>query len=88
MPEFILFQGRIIRKDLVKSVYNSYNPINSKIQPTVEFIGETEPLFIGQPTDNVEESLEIIYSFYMALGGGVDDVIKCRNELEEESDNG
>ena len=87
MPEFILFQGRILRKDIIKSVYTAYNHKEQTLQPAVEFVGETEPLFIGRPTDSPEEALEIIYDFYMTLGGAVDDIIKSRNDLEEESDN-
>ena len=87
MPEFILFQGRILRKDIIKSVYTAYNPKEQTLQPAFEFVGEREALFIGRPTDSPEEALEIIYDFYMTLGGAVDDIIKSRNDLEEESDN-
>lgn len=71
MPEFILFQGRILRKDLIKSVYTAYDPKEQTLQPAVEFVGEPEPLMIGSPTDNPEEALETIYDFYRMLGGDV-----------------
>ena len=82
MPEFILFQGRIIRKDLIKSVYSAYNPKEQTLQPAVEFVGEAAPLMIGSPTDNPEESLETIYDFYRMLGGNVDDIITCREVMK------
>lgn len=94
MPEFILFQGRILRKDLIKSVYTAYNPKEQTLQPAVEFVGEPNPLMIGSPTDSPEEALETIYDFYRALGGNVDDIITCREVMkslingEEPIDNG
>lgn len=82
MPEFILFQGRILRKDLIKSVYTAYEPINQTLQPTVEFVGEPEPLMIGSPTDSPEEALEIVYDFYRMLGGDINDIITCREQMK------
>lgn len=82
MPEFILFQGRILRKDLIKSVYTAYNPKEQTLQPAVEFVGEPNPLMIGSPTDSPEEALETIYDFYRVLGGNVDDIITCREVMK------
>jgi hypothetical protein len=82
MPEFILFQGRILRKDLIKSVYTAYNPEDQTLQPTVEFVGETEPLMIGSATDSPEEALETIYDFYRMLGGDINDIIACREQMK------
>lgn len=82
MPEFILFQGRILRKDLIKSVYTAYNPTDQTLQPTVEFVGEPEPLMIGGPTDSPEEALETIYELYRMLGGDINDVITCREQMK------
>lgn len=81
MPEFILFQGRILRKDLIKSVYTAYDPKEQTLQPAVEFVGEPEPLMIGSPTDSPEDALETIYDFYRMLGGNVDDIITCREQM-------
>lgn len=82
MPEFILFQGRILRKDLIKSVYSSYDRINHTLQPTVEFVGESDPLMIGGPVDSPEEALEVIYDLYRMLGGDINDVITCREQMK------
>lgn len=82
MPEFILFQGRIIRKDLIKSAYTVCDPKNGTLQPAVEFVGESEPLMIGSPTDSPEEALETLYDFYRMLGGNVNDIITCREAME------
>ncbi len=84
MSEFILFKGRIIRKDLVKAAYISFNPKDSTVQATVEFVGEPATLFLGQPTEDPKEALEVIYDFYQELGGGIGDVIKCREIMEDE----
>lgn len=82
MPEFILFQGRILRKDLIKSIHTSYDCINHTLQPAVEFVGEADPLMIGSPVDSPEEALETIYEFYMMLGGDINDVITCREQMK------
>ena len=82
MPEFILFQGRILRKDLIKSVYTSYDPNNQTLQPVVEFVGEPDPLMIGSPVDSPEESLETIYDFYRMLGGDELDICACREMMK------
>lgn len=82
MPEFILFQGRILRKDLIKSVYTVCDPKNGTLQPAVEFVGEPEPLMIGSPTYNPEEALETLYDFYRMLGGGTDDIMACREQMK------
>lgn len=82
MPEFILFQGRILRKDLIKSVHATYDPINQTLQPAVEFVGESDPLSIGGPTDSPEEALETIYNLYRMLGGDVNDICECREQMK------
>lgn len=82
MPEFILFQGRVLRKDLIKSVYTAYNHKDQTLQPTVEFVGESDPLMIGGPTDSPEEALETVYDFYRMLGGDINDVITCREQMK------
>lgn len=82
MPEFILFQGRILRKDLIKSVYASYDRKSNTFQPVVEFVGEIEPLMIGSATDSPEEALETIYDFYRMLGGDELDICACREQMK------
>lgn len=82
MPEFILFQGRILRKDLIKSVHITYDRINDTIQPTVEFVGETDPLMIGDPVYSPEEALETIYDLYRMLGGDINDICACRELMK------
>lgn len=82
MPEFILFQGRVLRKDLIKSAHITYDAKNNTIRPAVEFVGETDPLMIGGPTDNPEEALEIIYDFYRMLGGDELDICACRELMK------
>lgn len=82
MPEFILFQGRVLRKDLIKAVYTAYDAKKQTLQPAVEFVGEPEPLMIGSPTDSPEEALEVIYDFYRMLGGDINDIITCREQMK------
>lgn len=82
MPEFILFQGRILRKDLIKSAHITYDAKNNTIQPTVEFVGETDPLMIGGPTDSPEEALETIYDLYRMLGGDINDICASREVMK------
>lgn len=82
MPEFILFQGRVLRKDLIKCVHTAYDPIKHTLQPAVEFVGETDPLMIGGPTDSPEEALETIYDFYRMLGGDDNDICACREAMK------
>lgn len=82
MPEFILFQGRVLRKDLIKSAHITYDAKNDTIQPTVEFVGETDPLMIGGPTDSPEEALETIYDLYRMLGGDDNDICACRELMK------
>ena len=83
MPEFILFQGRIIRKDLVKSAYIAFNPKDGTIQPTVEFVGESSTLYLAKPTSSAEDALEVVYEFYKALGGDIGDVVECRRVMSD-----
>lgn len=82
MPEIILFQGHILRKDLIKSVHVTYDVKNNTIQSTVEFVGETGPLMIGDPTDSPEEALETIYDFYRMLGCDDNDICACRELMK------
>lgn len=82
MAEFILFRGRILRKDLIKSVYTAYNRKDQTLQPTVEFVGETDPLTIGGPVDSPEEALETIYDLYRMLGGDINDIVECREQMK------
>lgn len=82
MPEFILFQGRVLRKDLIKCVHTVYDPIKHTLQPVVEFVGESNPLMIGGPTDSPEETLETIYDFYRMLGGDISDICECREVMK------